>query len=251
MAGQDPADPSTLGQPPLELSFRPPRGDLDGVRVGVPHEPFHEPIDPAVADALVQARAVLGQLGATVVDLSIPALGDTLQASFGVILPEAASYHESRLRTAPERIGDQVRGLLEAGMLLPAHVYLRAQRARAAISDAVRRAFDEERLDVLLAPTLPATAQRTDQSDFDFGGTREAVGDAFVRTTAPFNLTGLPAVALPVSLAGGLPTSIQLAARPYAEGRLIDIAREFEAAGPWAPAAMPAALQPTTSNGKR
>lgn len=244
MAGPDPLDPSTLGQPPLGLSLKAPRGTLGGVRVGVPREPFLEGLQPETAAALDVARDALGELGAEVVDVSIPALEQTLPTSFAIILPEAASYHEARLRAAPELIGDQVRTLLEAGMLLPAAVYLRAQRVRAEITAAVAEALDGERFDALLAPTVPATAQLVEQERFEFSPEGETVGDAFVRTTAPFNLTGLPSIAMPVSLtAAGLPTSVQLAARPFAEAQLIAIARELEAVLSWPAKVEPAGLR--------
>jgi len=60
---------------------------------------------------------------------------------------------------------------------------------------------------------------------------RESVQNALVRTTAPFNLTGLPAVAVPTGVgASGLPGSVQFAARPFDERTALRLARAVERA---------------------
>jgi aspartyl-tRNA(Asn)/glutamyl-tRNA(Gln) amidotransferase subunit A len=96
------------------------------------------------------------------------------------------------------------------------------------------RAVDTERLDALLVPATPGTAQRMDQVWYDFGGDRELVGDAFVRVTGPSNLTGMPAMTVPCGLSNaGLPVGLQLIGRPFAEQTLFRIAREYERAAGW------------------
>jgi aspartyl-tRNA(Asn)/glutamyl-tRNA(Gln) amidotransferase subunit A len=159
----------------------------------------------------------------------LPELGHSLPAEFAIVAAEAASYHEARFAGACELIGDDVRGLLETGLLLPASVYLRAQRTRRAIQQAVAGAFSTQRLNALLAPTVPAAAQRWDQLEYDLGGAMEPVIEALVRTTAPFNLTGLPAVAVPTGLgSSGLPASVQLVAAPFDEQTALRLARAVE-----------------------
>lgn len=233
MAGPDVRDPTSVDRPLPDL-FPPAEGSLHGRRIGVAHEVFFDGIEPAVRAAIDAARRTLGDLGATVVEVSIPELVWTLPAEFGIVLAEAASYHEQLLRSRPEQIGNDVRGLLEAGALLPAPHYLRAQRLRTVLQTAVRRAFERARLDALLAPTLPATAARHDQLAFRFDGREEGVTDAYVRTTAPFNLTGLPVVAVPAGRSPeGLPIGVQFAGRPFAEDTAVTIARAYERATGW------------------
>jgi aspartyl-tRNA(Asn)/glutamyl-tRNA(Gln) amidotransferase subunit A len=51
---------------------------------------------------------------------------------------------------------------------------------------------------------------------------------------APFNLTGLPTLALPCGFStSGLPLSLQLAARPFAEGMVLRVGHAYEQATPW------------------
>ena len=79
--------------------------------------------------------------GVAAEEVELPAFERSLDAEFAIVAAEAASYHEARLVRAADRIGDGVRGLLELGLLLPASTYLRAQRTRRAMQDAVAAVF--------------------------------------------------------------------------------------------------------------
>jgi aspartyl-tRNA(Asn)/glutamyl-tRNA(Gln) amidotransferase subunit A len=180
-------------------------------------------------DALDRAVTALATEGVEIEETVLSELGHSLPAEFAIVAAEAASYHEARFAGAAELIGDDVRGLLETGLLLPASIYLRAQRTRRAIQQALARAFSTQRLNALLAPTVPAAAQRWDQLEYELGGAAEPVIEALVRTTAPFNLAGLPAVAVPTGLgSSGLPGSVQLVAAPFDEQTALRLARAVE-----------------------
>src|SRR5581483_10083499 len=73
MAGYDPADPFSLDRPVPAYRAALGRG-LRGVRVGVPTNYFFDQCDPAVADGVRTAIAALADLGAAVVDVTIPDL---------------------------------------------------------------------------------------------------------------------------------------------------------------------------------
>src|SRR5439155_16253651 len=193
-------------------------GDVSGLRVGVLRAAPFTPVEPDVGSALEDALAVLAAAGVAIEEVVLPALERSLAAEFAIVAAEAASYHEARLARAADRIGDGVRGLLELGLLLPSSIYLRAQRTRRVMQQAVAAAFDEHRLDALVAPTVPAAAQRVEQLDYELGGASEPVIEALVRTTAPFNLVSMPTVAVPTGIgAAGMPGSVQIAARPFEE----------------------------------
>jgi aspartyl-tRNA(Asn)/glutamyl-tRNA(Gln) amidotransferase subunit A len=234
LAGPDANDATTLDRPQLPERLVDADGDVDGLRVGVLRGKPFEPFEPAVGLALDRALATLAAAGASVVEISLPELERTLPVEFAIVAAEAASYHEARIMHSPETIEDEVRTFFETGLLLPASVYLRAQRARRLMQESVAAAFEAGRLDALVAPTVPAAAQRHDQDEFEFDGVRESVQNALVRTTAPFNLTGLPAVAVPTGIGpSGLPRSVQFAARPFDERTALRLARAVErAAGP-------------------
>jgi aspartyl-tRNA(Asn)/glutamyl-tRNA(Gln) amidotransferase subunit A len=229
LARPDPRDPTTLRQPALPAPLLRPADEVAGLRVGVLRAAPFDSLEPDLEGALDRAVAALAAEGVEIEETVLPELGRSLPAEFAIVAAEAASYHEARFAGACELIGDDVRGLLETGLLLPASVYLRAQRTRRAIQQAVAGAFSAQRLNALLAPTVPAAAQRWDQLEYDLGGAMEPVIEALVRTTAPFNLTGLPAVAVPTGLgSSGLPASVQLVAAPFDEQTALRLARAVE-----------------------
>jgi len=203
--------------------------DVRGLRAGVLRAAPFAPVEADVASALDEAIAILEAEGVAVEEVELPALERSLDAEFAIVAAEAASYHETRLARAPERIGEGVRGLLEFGLLLPASTYLRAQRTRRLLQGAVAAAFAEHALDALVAPTVPAAAQRVEQLEYELGGRAEPVIEALVRTTAPFNLVSMPTVAVPTGVgAGGMPGSVQIAARPFDEETALRLAGAVE-----------------------
>ena len=233
LAGPDPADPTTLGRPPAPRANISDEG-LRGMRISVLSGSPFDRIEDDMSAALGRVTAHLEAAGAEVTEARLPELQAGLAAEFSIVAAEAASYHEARMAGRASLIGEDVRGLLETGLLLPAAVYLRAQKTRRVIQEAFRRLFTERRLDAVIAPTVPAKAQLADQLDFQLGGQSEPVIQALVRTTAPFNLSGLPTVAVPAGIGVfGLPTSVQIAARPFGEETALRVALAVErAAGP-------------------
>ncbi|MFE7607301.1 amidase [Streptomyces celluloflavus] len=240
LVGPDPGGPASPYVPP---SGRPRRtgGDLTGLRVGVPRNHFFDRVAPEVAKAIRGAVADLAGLGAVLVDIDIP-MAEYLQATqWGLMVPEATAYHQRTLRSSPELYGPDVRVLLEAGELVPAGDYLRAQRSRTLMRRAWARLFDE--VDIIAAPTVTSTAARRDQQTVRWSdGSEESVSDSYVRLSAPANITGLPSLSLPVGLDGtGLPIGMQLIGGPFAEAALLSTGRVYEEARGAAPRLAPVA----------
>jgi aspartyl-tRNA(Asn)/glutamyl-tRNA(Gln) amidotransferase subunit A len=233
MAGADPADSTaaSISVPVYESILG---AGVEGLRLGVLVGPPVEPMQPAVAEAFEAAVGRFAEAGAAVVRLEIPELAHTLAAEFGIVAPEAAAYHRNLVKSRPELIDPGIRALLVAGLLLPAVHYLKALEARRVIAGAIRRQFEANRLDALLTPTLPATAALKDQEEFDYDGLTEPVTLSYVRTTAPFNLSGLPALTVPCGLdEAGLPIGLQIAGRPFDESMVLRIGAAYEAATDW------------------
>lgn len=233
MAGADPADPSAANVPVPDYGSMLGAG-VEGLRLGVLVGSPVEPMQTAVAEAFTLAVDRLAEEGATVVRLAIPELAHTLAAEFGIVAPEAAAYHRNLVQSRPGLIDPGIRALLVAGLLLPAVHYLKALEARRVIAGAIRREFEANRLAALLTPTLPATAALKDQEEFDYDGVLESVTLSYVRTTAPFNLSGLPALSVPCGLdAAGLPIGLQIAGRPFDESTILRIGAAYEVSTDW------------------
>ncbi|MBQ1120980.1 amidase [Streptomyces sp. B15] len=231
LAGDAPRDsasappPSADRQPDAET-------DLTGLRVGVPVNYYFDHVDPEVEAAVRRAVDRLAELGAHLVDVEIPMTRYVQAVQWGLMVPEATAYHERTLRSVPERYAADVRILLEAGELMPAGDYLRAQRARTLMRRSWLSTLEE--VDVIAAPTVPTTAAKADQPTLTWpDGTVETVSDAYVRLSAPANITGLPALTLPVGHdRAGMPIGMQLMGRPQSEAVLLRAGHAYERTGP-------------------
>jgi len=227
LVGPDPHDPACLRVSPT--GHQAPAGpDLDGLRVGVPRNYYFERVDPEVEAAVRRAVEHLRDLGAEPVEVEIPMTRYVQAVQWGLMVPEATSYHERTLRSAADLYAPDVRVLLEAGELVLAGDYLRAQRARTLMREAWLRLFD--RVDVIAAPTVPTTAVRAGQSVVTWAdGVTESVSDCYVRLSAPANITGVPALTLPVGRdRAGMPIGMQLMGRPLGEATVLRVGRAYE-----------------------
>ena len=86
-----------------------------------------------------------------------------------------------------------------------------------------------ERVDVLITPSSPVVAPLHDVWVVEVGGQKRNYRLEVGRFSRPWNLCGFPAIVLPSGVtAEGLPTSVQLVAPPFAEGRLLAVAQALE-----------------------
>ncbi|MGV9620850.1 amidase [Streptomyces tendae] len=231
LAGHDPRDPASLTAPATR--YRPPAGtDLTGLRVGVPRNYYFDHVDPEVETAVRDAIDRFEALGARLVEVEIPMTRYIQATQWGLMVPEATAYHERTLRTVPELYRADVRVLLEAGELMPAGDYLRAQRSRTLMRREWAAVLRE--VDLIAAPTVPATAVEAGQETITWAdGTTEAVSDAYVRLSSPANITGVPSLSLPVGHdTTGLPIGMQLLGRPFGEPVLLRAGHAYEQTRP-------------------
>ncbi|MEU7209161.1 amidase [Streptomyces sp. NPDC044989] len=224
-AGHDPRDPASVPGPAPD---RFPEGDLRGLRVGVPRNYYFDRVVPEVEESVRGAIERLAELGAELVDVEIPMARHIQAVQWGLMVPEATAYHERSLRATPDLYAADVRVLLEAGALTSAGDYLRAQRARTMMREAWARMLDG--VDVLAAPTVPMTAAEAGRETVEWAdGTTESVSDAYVRLCAPANITGVPALTLPIGHdRAGLPIGMQLMARPFCDAAVLRVGRAYE-----------------------
>lgn len=231
LAGHDPRDPASLATPATH--YRPTAGrDLTGLRVGVPRNYYFDHIDPEVEAAVRCAIDRLQALGARLVEVEIPMTRYIQATQWGLMVPEATAYHQRTLRTVPELYQDDVRILLEAGELMPAGDYLRAQRSRTLMQQEWARMLQD--VDVIAAPTVPTTAVKAGQEAITWAdGAVEGVSDAYVRLSSPADITGVPSLSLPVGHdTAGLPIGMQLLGRPLGENVLLRVGHTYEQTHP-------------------
>ncbi|MYS42727.1 Asp-tRNA(Asn)/Glu-tRNA(Gln) amidotransferase GatCAB subunit A, partial [Streptomyces sp. SID5998] len=206
--------------------------DLTGLRVGLPRTYYFDHVDAEVAAAVRHAVGHLEALGARLVEVDIPMARYVRATQWGLMVPEATAYHEASLREAPELYQADVRVFLEAGALMSAGDHLRAQRSRTLMRAEWARTLEEA--DVIAAPAVPMTAVRTGQETVTWpDGTVEGVSDAYVRLSAPANITGVPALTVPAGHdRAGLPIGLQLHGRPFEEHVLLRVGHAYERTRP-------------------
>lgn len=210
---------------------------LRGLRIGMLGGYFRDRVDAETVAAVAQAATVFRQLGAEVVETIWSDAAAARASAFVINRVETVAVHEDLLRHRPRELALLNPGLqlrLVAGQFMPATAYLRAARARPLVRDSMARLFAAERLDAVVTPVAATTAVDAERPLVVWDGVEEDVGAAYTRLTQPFNATGQPAIALPCGIdQGGLPIGMQIAARPFAELLLCQIAHAFEQATPW------------------
>ena len=225
IAGYDPHDPTCQPQP-LENALTGLDGGIRGWRIALLEDAYLEKAQPEVLNAVQAAAHLLGDLGAHVTSVELPGLRQAAQLNGLVVQAEAAAFHRQRLQENPAGFGEDVRQRLETGAATSIQDYILARHTQQELRRSLEMFFVD--YDVLCLPATPITAPPISGPD--------AVEQArlLTRFTAPFNLTGLPAIVLPCGFSSnGLPIGLQLVARPWAEASLLRAAQAYENAAGW------------------
>ena len=224
IAGHDPLDPSSSDTPSEDYGAGIEDGAKD-VRVIIPTNHFFDDIDPEVDAAVREAARVLISLGASVAELTLPR-ADLISAQRAILLTDAAAYHREHLRERAADIGADVLTRLRTGQTFTGTEYALARRDQSELRREWFGILHEH--DVILSPTTPIAAPAREGQD------AVAAAQRLTANTAPFNLTGLPAISIPCGFTqSGLPIGLQLAAGPWRERLLLRVARAYEHVTPW------------------
>lgn len=191
----------------MDPSFRP-VGAVEAARVGLVESHADAGITTMVRDALARE-------GVTCAEMVLPGLFEAFEA--GATLIAAECWSAFRDLTRDPRLGDDVRARLLAASSITDEQQAAAETVRARFSDAVDRLLDD--VDILALPTLPTTPPALDE----LGDPRQLL--PLTSLIRPFNLSGHPALAMPIGEIGGRPVSIQLVARHGADEQLCAVAR--------------------------
>jgi aspartyl-tRNA(Asn)/glutamyl-tRNA(Gln) amidotransferase subunit A len=250
IAGPDPrdatTDPDRAGHPGADPDYADAAdGDATDLTVGVPTE-LLEGADEGVVRTVRETLDGLAAAGATVREVSMPAVEAAVAAYYVIATSEASSnlarfdgvrygvsggregdWNDSFARSREAGFGPEVkRRILLGTFALSAgyqdRYYRKAQDARAWIRRSFDDAFDD--VDVLASPTMPVPP-------FELGETiddplRMYLADA---NTVPVNLANLPAVSVPAGRADGLPVGLQFVAPAFDERTLVRAASAVEA----------------------
>ena len=229
LAAYDPQDPASADVPvPDYRAALTPR--LDGLRIGVIRH-FHERdaadfgADSAPSAAYVgafnAACRTLESLGARLVDLHLSPLIAYLDANRLIMLAEAYALHEADFRERPHLFGRLMFARVGLGAFLTAADYVEALRQRRELTVEFARALAD--VDAAISANATGPAPRIDQ--VPFWGVYERAS-----YTGPYNLTGSPAVSVPIGFEDGLPLAFQIAGKAFDEAGVLRVGHAFERA---------------------
>ena len=255
IGGHDKRDSTSIPEGPRPMVAAAREGmkrDLKGLKVGLIKELGGEGFQPGVMARFNEGVKKLEEMGAEVIEVSLPHLPYSLGAYY-IIMPSEVSSNLARydgmrygLRVMPPAdvpqtaanmmaytreagFGDEVKRRIILGTYALSAGYYdawygSAQKVRTLIIDDFKKAF--EKVDVLVGPTSPVTA-------FKFGEKTEdpMAMYAIDITTIPANLAGVPAMSIPAGLSGdGLPVGFQFLAPQQRDEVMYKPAAALEAA---------------------
>jgi aspartyl-tRNA(Asn)/glutamyl-tRNA(Gln) amidotransferase subunit A len=230
IAGHDPKDPYTWNTPvpDYQLALD---GDVRGLRIGVVTELMDgEQVQSEVREAMVKATSVLGELGASVEEVSIPLTRHANTISSVLLAVEPALKHQEWVRHRLQDYGHDNRIGLLTGSLIPAQAYYKAQKLRSLLRQQVHEAL--ERYDVLISPT--AARPTVPIQDDPVITSKNMSGRLPYMRTNTFNLASAPAISVPCGFSSeDLPIGLQIGGRPGGEETVLKLAHAYEQATPW------------------
>jgi aspartyl-tRNA(Asn)/glutamyl-tRNA(Gln) amidotransferase subunit A len=250
MAGVDPRDSTSVPQPVPDYAAAL-TGNIKGLKLGLPKEYMIGGLDPGVKAAVDAAVKQLAQLGAEIVEISLPHT-DYAVATYYIIATAEASANLARFdgirygarvdgadpielycKTRGAGFGAEVKRRIILGTYVLSSgyydaYYLRAQKVRTLIRRDFLNAF--ERVDAIVTPTTPTAAFKVGEKSDD--PLQMYLSDIF---TISCNLAGIPGLSLPCGFTQNpkLPIGLQLLGKPFGEETILKLAHAYEQGTPW------------------
>jgi aspartyl-tRNA(Asn)/glutamyl-tRNA(Gln) amidotransferase subunit A len=200
--------------------------DMEGRKIALAVGEYIDGAEPEVVAAVCEAAKVFEAMGCKVQEVNVDWLREAALANKTMTQSDGAAVHRDRLREHPDMFGDDIRRRLEDGAKTTSTEYILARLTQTEMKKRLDLFF--ESYDLLLTPTTPIAAPTVDGHD--------AVEQAgrLTRFTAPFNLTGLPAISIPCGFtANGLPIGLQIISRAWAESKVLNAGYAYEQSTEW------------------
>ena len=224
--------------------------DIAGLKIGLPKEYFGEGLEAGVAEAVDKAIQQYRDMGAEIIDISLPNTHLAVPVYY-VVAPAECSSNLSRFdgvrfgyrcenpedledlykRSRGEGFGEEVKRRIMVGTYALSAgyydaYYLKAQQIRRLISDDFSRAF--EQVDVIMGPSSPTTAFNIGEKSND--PVAMYLSDIY---TIAVNLAGLPGMSVPAGFSDNMPVGLQIIGNYFDEGRLLNVAHKYQQATDW------------------
>ena len=255
IAGFDDLDPRQRN-PLTEIYSQSLNQDIQKLRIGTLREGFLlENMEPDVAKKVSEAAERLKKLGATIEEVSIPEHISAMAIWTPIILEGLQmqmmhgnatgfnwkGFYDTNLLLEHanwRKHADDLSPTLKLSMLVgeyslqnfSGYYYAKAQNLSRILTEAYNRAFNH--YDLLLMPTLPIKAKPIPPKDSPLSLVIQRAFE-MIGNTAPFNVTGHPAMTIPCGLSDGLPIGMMLVAPKWKESSIYTAAYNFEQSGDW------------------
>lgn len=224
-------------------------GEAAGLRIGIVRDTVSEDVAPEVGAACEAAISALrGETGGEVREIELPDMEPATVAVVVIANTDAQGVVPERLNHLSPEISPINRGVLKYRMLMPAAAVLQAKRIRALMRRRLAALFAE--VDVIAWPTVPAVAPPLEAPLVELPSGTTTADQANVRGAGLANLTGIPAISVPVgSSEDGLPIALQLQAAWGRDELLLDAAEALERANErrWVESLPPLAMRPSAA----
>ncbi len=185
---------------------------------------FREGCAPEILEAVDHFAHVAGARTMIEVPWAAAARG----AAYVLVAAEAGQTHLRQLARQAEVFDEQTRHRLAAAALVPQACVSRAHAVRQAVLNQFDMLFADH--DLLLAPAVPCLAPLAQALDRSADDDRLPLRASLGIYTQPISLVGAPVVAVPLPTRSGLPTAVQVIARPDADSRLMGWVTDIAAA---------------------
>lgn len=255
LAGADGLDPRQYDVKTDRYTAAVGRG-VSGLRIGVIKEGYQQTgAEQDVNEKVRAAAETLRRLGATVDEISVPwhnhgtaiwtpialegltqqmMLGNGMGTGWeGLYTTSLLEYH-SNWRTRADELSDTLKVSMLVGQYHLKHTrgryYAKAQNLSRQLREEFNKVFAS--YDLLLTPTTPMKAQPIPPADASLELWCHRAFE-MLTNTAPFDVTGHPAMSVPCGMSDGLPVGLQIIGRRYDESTIYRAASAFEQAGDW------------------
>ena len=245
MSGFDEKDSTSINKK-KEFYSKDLKDSVKGLKIGIPKEYRVNNMPKEIDELWNKGKQILKDLGAKLIDISLPHTKYALPTYYIVAPAEASSNlarydgvrygHRSKKgedlvemyeNTRSEGFGDEVKRRILIGTYVLSSgyyeaYYLKAQKVRSLIKDDFNKAFND--VDAILTPSTPSTAFEIANEPND--PVQNYFNDIF---TVPVNLAGIPGISIPFANdEKNLPIGLQIITNSFEEQKLLNIAKNIE-----------------------
>ena len=232
MQGPDPADPTTRGQAPHDVTSGIEHG-VAGLTLGVPRAVFWEDCDPEVEAGVREAIAHIESLGATIVDIEFEEAESARQLNPRGLVIAAEAYEVNRhlVDSRFDELDPIVAVRLEKGREIPAFEYLATVRAWEALRARAVDAIAD--IDGLLCPTVMVPPVPVEEA-LSSTGTYAERNLQTLRNTSVGNILGFCGLSVPCGFTSrGLPIGLMIYGKPFDESVVLRIGHAYQQSTDW------------------